>query len=208
VVIPAPTGALRRSPATGHESDVRTLADEHALLLRGVHRRGASVLALAAARTWPYAELGTLTEFPRTAVLPQSCDEEELLYPNVSALFAELGAVPSPSGHLENHMSEERAVLGAPSDALDDVPCVTDPIAGGPPRSTDEPASILIDAPPAVPTAQARTQRMSSGGSVSARRSTRAPVGSGLRIGELWDRPHAVIGLTQRAQRVIRHRAT
>ena len=51
----------RSSPATDLDADVRVLADDHALLLRGVQRRAASVLALAAARTWPYAELDTLT---------------------------------------------------------------------------------------------------------------------------------------------------
>ena len=46
-------------PATGLDADVRALAEDDALLLRGVQRRAASVLALAAARTWPYTELDT-----------------------------------------------------------------------------------------------------------------------------------------------------
>jgi hypothetical protein len=79
------------SPATGLASDVRLLADEHALLLRGVQRRAASVLALAAARTWPYAELDTLTGFLRTAVLPHTIDAPDRLYPN---------AVAAPVAHL------------------------------------------------------------------------------------------------------------
>ena len=62
----------RSSPATGLDADVRVLADDHALPLRGVQRRAASVLALAAARTWPYAELDTLTGFLRTGVLPHA----------------------------------------------------------------------------------------------------------------------------------------
>src|SRR5437867_3082136 len=67
----------RRSPVTGLDSDVRVLADDHALLLRGVQRRAASVVALAAARAWPYAELDTLTGFLRTAVLPHAIDAPE-----------------------------------------------------------------------------------------------------------------------------------
>ena len=92
----------RSSPATGLDADVRVLADDHALLLRGVQRRAASVLALAAARTWPYAELDTLTGFLRTAVLPHATDEEDRLYPDgVSARFAQLSAraCPHPCTH-------------------------------------------------------------------------------------------------------------
>jgi len=40
----------RSSSSTGLDADVRVVADDHALLLRGVQRRAASVLALAAAR--------------------------------------------------------------------------------------------------------------------------------------------------------------
>ena len=94
----------RSSPATGLDADVRVLADDHALLLRGVQRRAASVLALAAARTWPYAELDTLTGFLRTAVLPHATEAEDRLYPNgVAAPFdaaarrARSHPMPSPN---------------------------------------------------------------------------------------------------------------
>lgn len=189
MVTPAPTGALRRSPATGLESDVRTLADEHALLLRGVHRRGASVLALAAARTWPYAELGTLTEFPRTAVLPQACDEEELLYPNVSAPFAELGAAhahlraltegPPRKSHVRGAGRARRTVRRPRRRAMRDRPhrrraaALTRRTSVNPHRC----AACGAHCAGARPTDE-------FGGSVSARRSTRAPTAAcGGRLG-------------------------
>ena len=79
--------------ATGLGADVRQLAEDDALLLRGVQRRAASVAALAAARTWPYAELDTLTAFLRAAVLPHATNEEDRLYPDgVAAPFAQLHA--------------------------------------------------------------------------------------------------------------------
>jgi hypothetical protein len=67
--------------ATGLGADVRQLAEDDALL-RGVQRRAASVVALAAARTWPYAELDTLTGFLRAAVLPQATNEVDRVYPD------------------------------------------------------------------------------------------------------------------------------
>src|SRR6478672_2491572 len=83
----------RSSPATGLASVARMLADDDVLLLRGVQRRAASVVALAAARTWPYAELDTLTGFLRTAVPPHATEEEDRLYPNgVAAPFTQLRA--------------------------------------------------------------------------------------------------------------------
>jgi len=93
MVTPVRTEGLGPPAKTGLGSDVRLLADDHALLLRGVQRRAASVLALAEARTWPYAELDTLTGFLRTVVLPHATDEEDRLYPDgVSARFAQLSA--------------------------------------------------------------------------------------------------------------------
>lgn len=79
MVTPVPTEG-QGSPAPGLDADARALADDHALLVRGVQRRAASVLALAAARTWPYAELDTLTGFLRTAVLPHATDEQDRRY--------------------------------------------------------------------------------------------------------------------------------
>ena len=174
----------RSSPATGLDADVRVLADDHALLLRGVQRRAASVLALAAARTWPYAELDTLTGFLRTAVLPHATDEEDRLYPDgVAAPFAQLHA-----GHahicalteqlehadatsctlpdlrrlvdgLEHHMVDEHAALAALLAALEDLPCVADPAAGAQQCPPNEPVLILIDALPEDHTVQMRIQR-------------------------------------------------
>ena len=135
--------AGRSSPATGLDADVRPLADDHALLLRGVQRRAASVLALAAARTWPYAELDTLTAFLRTAVLPHAIDAADRLYPDavaapitqLRAQHAHIRALTEQLEHadattctlpelrrlvdgLEHHMIEEQAVLAASSHPL------------------------------------------------------------------------------------------
>jgi len=141
------------------------LAEDHALLLRGVQRRAASVLALAAARTWPYAELDTLTGFLRTAVLPQATGEKERLHPDgVAASFAQLRAehahiyaLTEQLEHadvacctlpelrrlvddLQHHMITEHSTLAALLDTLEDAPRVPDP--GAP----EEPVLILIDA--------------------------------------------------------------
>jgi len=176
--------AGRSSPATGHASDLRVLADEHALLLRGVQRRAASVLALTAARTWPYAELDTLTAFLRTAVLPHATDEEDRLFPNgVAAPFTQLRAkhvhiyaLTELLEHadatsctlselrrlvdgLEHHMIEEQAVLAAQLATLEDAPCMPDPDAGAQECPPNEPVLILIDALPEDHTVQMRIQR-------------------------------------------------
>jgi hypothetical protein len=88
----------------GPEIEIRTLAGEHAQLLRGVRRRTEPVLALAEARSWPADELTTLVGFVRSAVLRQASDEEVLLYPNgPSAPFAELTA-----DHVHLHTLTER----------------------------------------------------------------------------------------------------
>lgn len=86
-------GTRRESSAPEVGSGTGTLAGEHSLLLRGVRRRAASVSALIETRSWPHAELCTLTGFLRTAVLRQVADEEALLYPHgASAPVAELTA--------------------------------------------------------------------------------------------------------------------
>jgi hypothetical protein len=68
------------------------LAGEHALLLGDVRRRADSVLALLSeTRSWPHAELATLTRYLRTSVARQTSEEEALLYPKgASAPFTEL----------------------------------------------------------------------------------------------------------------------
>jgi hypothetical protein len=156
----APTaGALRRSSATDVKSNTCTLAGEHARLLRDVRRRAASVVALLETRSWPHAELRTLTGFLRTAVLRQASDEEALLYPNgASAPFAELtaehvqlytltehldqaNATPGSFTELhelieellrvlEHHLTEEQAVLAALPEAPGPVPAAGDLVAG------------------------------------------------------------------------------
>ena len=143
--------AGRSLRATGLDADVRVRAEDHALL-RGVQRRGASVLALAAARTWPYAELDTLTGFLRAAVLPQATNEEDRLYPDgVTAAFRQLRAehahiyaLTEQLEHaepacctlpelrrlvddLEHHMITEHSTLAALLDTLDDMPCHAEP---------------------------------------------------------------------------------
>lgn len=160
------------------------LADDHAQLLRGVQRRAASVLALAAARTWPYAELDTLTGFLRTAVLPHTIDAADRLYPNaVAAPFTQLraehahiDALTEQLEHadattctlpelrrlvdgLEHHMINEYAVLAAMLDTLEDTPCIADPD----PRAPQEPVLILIDALREDHTVQMRVQRLRPG---------------------------------------------
>ena len=176
--------AGRSSPATGLDSDVRQLADEHALLLRGVQGRAASVLALTAARTWPYAELDTLTAFLRTAVLPQARDEEDRLYPGRrSAPFAQLSArhahiraliellehVDATSctlselrrlvEGLEHHIVEEQVVLAAQLAALEDAPCMPEPDVGAQQFPPNEPVLTLIEALREDHSVQMRIQR-------------------------------------------------
>ncbi len=176
-----PVRTARRSlPATGPDADVRQLAEDDALLLRGVQRRAASVLALAAARTWPYAELDTLTGFLRAAVLPKATNEEDRLYPDgVAAPFAQLRAehayLDALTEHLEHvdaasctlpelrrmvddlehHMIKKHSALAA----LDDMPCVPDPDLGPP----EQPLLILIDALREDHTVQMRVQRLHPG---------------------------------------------
>lgn len=95
--------AGRSLRAAGLDAELRQLAEDDALLLRGVQRRAASVLALAAARTWPYAELDTLTAFLRAAVLPHATNEEDRFTPtgwqhrSRSCTQSTLTSMPSPN---------------------------------------------------------------------------------------------------------------
>ncbi|MEO6887346.1 MAG: hemerythrin domain-containing protein [Jatrophihabitantaceae bacterium] len=143
----------------GTEVDARTLAGEHALLLRDCRRRVAPILTLAAARSWPEAELRGLTGFLRTAVLRQASDEEVLLYPNgAAAPFAELSTehvqlyglidqldqlerascpltelarlVNQTLTVLEHHLISEQAVLAELPDAPEVVPAAADLATG------------------------------------------------------------------------------
>jgi hypothetical protein len=176
-----PVRTARRSlPATGPDADVRQLAEDDALLLRGVQRRAASVLALAAARTWPYAELDTLTAFLRAAVLPKATHEQDRLYPDgavapfaqlhaedahLDALTEQLEHVDAASctlpelrrmiDDLEHHMTKKHSALTA----LDDMPTVPDPDLGPP----GQPLLILIDALREDHTVQMRVQRLHPG---------------------------------------------
>lgn len=149
----APSSPIAPEPQTG------TLAGEHAQLLRDVTRRADSVLALLAARTWPEAELRTLTAFLRTSVLRQASDEEVFLFPHgaaapfveltaeharLYALIAQLDAadpascpladlralVGQMSSALERHLVEEQAVLAALPEAPAVVPSAAELIAG------------------------------------------------------------------------------
>ena len=149
---PGLTRNQRRSLAPDHEPDVRTLAGEHALLLRDVRRRTAPVLALLETRTWPAAELRTLIGFLRSVVLRQVSDEERLLFPgdSTAAPFAELStdhvrldsltdqlgqvianpcALPELTAlieelltTLERHLADEEAVFAALPGMPDQVP--------------------------------------------------------------------------------------
>ena len=73
-----PVRTARRSlRATGLDAELRQLAEDDALLLRGVQRRAAPVL----------------TAFLRAAVLPHATNEEDRLYPDgVAAPFTQLHA--------------------------------------------------------------------------------------------------------------------
>lgn len=146
---------LRRASAAEIGCDPSTLAGEHALLLRDIRRRAAPVLALLQTRSWPYAELGTLTGFLRTAVLRQASEEEAPLYRHgPSAPFAELTAervrlytlteqldraeatscsvtglrelIDELLDVLEQHLVQEQALLAALPDILDPVPAAAD----------------------------------------------------------------------------------
>ena len=153
-----PTQSLTSQTRGGnHEAyEARTLAGEHARLMRDVARRAAPVLALLGAHAWPHAELGTLTTFLRTAVLRQVSDEEVRLYPHDASAppFAELSAdhvrlhaltaqleatyadpCPPPQLHalvdellatLRRHLTEEQDVFAALAAADGKVPSVAD----------------------------------------------------------------------------------
>lgn len=70
-----------------------TLSDEHARLLRDLHRRVDPLLALMERNVWPDAELRTLSGFLRSVVLRQASDEEALLFPaGAAAPLIELAA--------------------------------------------------------------------------------------------------------------------
>lgn len=155
----AATAPRSTTRTAGSEPDTRGLAGEHARLLRDVRRRADPVLALLAARSWPQAELHTLTGFLRTAVLRQASDEEAFLYPgDASAAFAELTAehdrlyaladqldradatscplaelrrlVDQVLRVLEHHLTQEHAVLAALPKAPETVPAAADLLAG------------------------------------------------------------------------------
>jgi hypothetical protein len=213
--------AGRSCRATGLNADVRQLAEDDALLLRGVQRRAASVLALAAARTWPYAELDTLTGFLRAAVLPQATNEEDNLYPDgVAAPFAQLRAehahiealteqlehVDAASctlpelrrmvDDLESHMIKEHSALAA----LDDMPTVPDPDLGPP----GQPLLILIDALREDHTVQMRVQRLHPGQSAA----IRASRDNGLKaLHQRVDGDHQAVSARDRSARRCQARA-
>jgi len=149
----------RRSMAAGFEPNARTLAGEHALLLRDVRRRTTPVLVLIETRTWPAAELRTLIGFLRSVVLRQVRDEGRLLFPSDStaAPFAELTmhhvrlhnliehldqvtANPCALSELtalieellitlERHLAAEEAVFGALLSMPDEVPGAAELVA-------------------------------------------------------------------------------
>ena len=94
----------------GSEPDVLTLAGEHALLLRGVHRRVWPVLTPIDAGTRPTAELHTLVAFLRISLLRQASDEEARLFPGgAAAQFAELTAQHARLHALTERLAEATA---------------------------------------------------------------------------------------------------
>lgn len=67
-----------------HPGSRRTLADEHADLLREVADREERVLGALAAGRWPVAELDDLVGYLRYELIDQAAQEERLLYPLTS----------------------------------------------------------------------------------------------------------------------------
>lgn len=156
-------------------ADARTLAGEHALLMRDVERRAEPVLALLATQVWPHAELGTLTAFLRSAVLRQVSDEETLLFPHDASAppFAELSAdhvrlhalttrleqayrqpcarvqlrtlVDELLVALRRHLTAEQAVLAALPDVDSAVPSAADLAAGTQAWMPEDHAPVLLD---------------------------------------------------------------
>ena len=152
-----------------------TLAGEHARLMRDLTRHTEPVSALLGARTWPHAELGTLTTFLRTAVLRQVSDEEVHLFPHDSSAppFAELSAdhvrlhaltarleqvrvQPCPPTvlraiidelltTLRRHQADELAVFAALPDTDDEVPAVAELTAADRGWLPTDDAPLLIE---------------------------------------------------------------
>ena len=75
----------REPSSVASEPEGLTLTGEHALLLRGVHRRVWPVLALIDAGAWPTAELHTLVDYLRASLVRQASDEEALHLPGGAA---------------------------------------------------------------------------------------------------------------------------
>lgn len=172
------------------DPDRRTLAGEHAVLLRDVGRRVSPVLALADAGRWPAAELDTLVRFLRRAVLRQASDEEVVLYPHRSAApFAELSAdhvrlhaltdrleaavaqprpLPEVRGLLEEllavlerHLRDEQEILAA-MPAAPEVPSVADILAGTRswPIADEQSVLVMLDAWPAERAVRSAIERL------------------------------------------------
>ncbi len=122
------------------------------MLLRDVRHRADSVLALLSqTRSWPHAELVTLSRYLHTSVARQAAEEEALLFPHgTPAPVAELttehrllheltqrldqaDAVPCSGSELrelleqllrtlEEHLAQEQAVLAVLAEASAPVP--------------------------------------------------------------------------------------
>lgn len=116
----AATTSPRPSPTTAPGVAASSLANEHARLLRDVRRRADSVLVLLSqTRSWPHAELQTLTltltltRYPHTSVARQAADKEASLYPH---------GAPTPVAELTTeHLLLHR--LTPRLDLADAVPC-------------------------------------------------------------------------------------
>jgi hypothetical protein len=170
-----PTPTLTTRTTTCGADEGRTLAGEHARLMREVTRRAQPVLALLGTRAWPHAELGTLTTYLRAAVLRQVSDEEALLFRHDSFAppFAELSAdhvrlhtltaelervhatpvapqqlralVEELLETLRRHLAEEQEVLAELSTVEGDVPSVADLAAADQPWMPTDDTPTVID---------------------------------------------------------------
>jgi hypothetical protein len=163
----------KQGPAASPHPAVQTLARQHRTLLRDVRRRATPILTLLDARTWPAAELDTLTRFLRNSVLRQVPDEEQFLFPgdHATAPFVELSkshlrlqkvtrqleqasVAPAPLvalvalieellGTLERHLNDERVVFTALFGVSPDLPG-TAVLANGRSAWMRSPGEILI----------------------------------------------------------------
>lgn len=108
----------------------RTLAEEHAELLREVDGRRQRVLAALDAGQWPQAEIEGLLGYLRYELLDQAVHEERLLYPLTDAGFED---------------ERVRALTADHARLRDCADAVAEALAGRPERDPDRLAATLAE---------------------------------------------------------------